>query len=66
MMERLAEIDWPTVFIASAIIISVLLMPYELLLVIQRRWEQRQRERIARGEDVTPRHIPDEEYDEDD
>lgn len=65
MMERLADVDWTTLGIALAIVVSVLLAPYELLMLIQRRWEQRQRERIARGEDVTPRRVPDDDDDDD-
>ena len=56
------EIDWQTILIASAIILGILLGPYEMLLVIQRIWEQRRRDRIARGEDVTPKRLP---WDED-
>ena len=52
------EIDWQTILIASAIILGILLGPYEMLLVIQRIWEQRRRDRIARGEDVTPKKLP--------
>ena len=62
-MERLAHIDWPTLLLAVTIIVSVLITPYELLQLVQRRWERQQRERIARGEDVTPRHVPDDEED---
>ena len=52
------EIDWPTLLAIGAIIVGVLLAPYELLLVVHRIWEQRRRERIARGEDVTPKKLP--------
>ncbi len=52
------EIDWQTILIAAAIILGILLGPYEMLLVIQRIWEQRRRDRIARGEDVTPKKLP--------
>ncbi len=65
MWERLANLDWPTLLVWFAIVVSVLLAPYELLMVLQRRWEHRQRERIARGEDVTPKRIRDDD-DEDD
>jgi hypothetical protein len=62
MIERLAQVDWLTVLLAAAVIIGVLLTPYDLLRVVQRRWEQRRQQRIARGEDVTPRRVP---YDDD-
>jgi hypothetical protein len=62
-MERLAQVDWMTLLIAAAIVIAVLLGPYDLLLLLQRRWEQQRQERIARGEDVTPKRI---EYDDED
>ena len=52
------EIDWQTILIAATIILGILLGPYEMLLVIQRIWEQRRRDRIARGEDVTPKKLP--------
>jgi hypothetical protein len=55
--------NWLLIIILIVIIVGVLLGPYELLLVIQRIWEQRRRERIARGEDVRPRKLP---WDEDD
>lgn len=64
-MERQAQIDWPTLIVAVAISVSVLLAPYELLQLVQRRWEQQQRERVARGEDVTPRPAPDAEEEDD-
>lgn len=64
-MERLAQIDWPMLLVAVAIIVSVLITPYELLQLVQRRWERQQRERIARGEDVTPRPVPDDEEEAD-
>lgn len=66
MLERLQEVDWVTLVIAAAIVIGVLLTPFDLLLVIQRRWEERQRERIARGEDVTPKRLPYDDDEEDD
>lgn len=62
MIARLAQVDWPALLIAAAVIIGVLLTPYDLLRVVQRRWEQRQHERRARGEDVTPKRVP---YDDD-
>ncbi len=52
------EIDWQTILIIGSIILGVLLGPYEMLLVLQRIWEQRRRDRIARGEDVTPKKLP--------
>jgi hypothetical protein len=55
--------NWQTLVIIIVIIIGVLLGPYELLLVLQRVWEQRRRDRIARGEDVRPKKLP---WDEDD
>ena len=51
------------VLVAILIIIGVLLGPYQLLSVIGRMWEQRRRDRIARGEDVRPKKLP---WDEDD
>lgn len=66
MIERLREVDWPTLLIAAAVIAGVLLTPYDLLRIIQRRWEQRQAERIARGEDVTPKRLPYDDDEEDD
>ena len=57
------EINWPTVLILIAVIAGVLLGPYDLLLILQRVWEQRRRDRIARGEDVRPKKLP---WDEDD
>ena len=54
----MGETDWQTLLIIGIIIVGVLLGPYELLLVIQRIWEQRRRDRIARGEDVTPKKLP--------
>ncbi|MDP9316701.1 MAG: hypothetical protein M3R24_38575 [Chloroflexota bacterium] len=64
-MARLWEVDWTTLLIAAAIIVSVLLTPYELLQLVQRRWERQQRARIARGEDVLPRPVPDDEDEQD-
>ena len=55
--------NWQTVLIFIAIIVGVLVGPYEMLLVLQRIWEQRRRERIARGEDVRPKKLP---WDEED
>ncbi len=55
--------NWQTILIYIAIIVGVLVGPYEMLLVLQRIWEQRRRERIARGEDVRPKKLP---WDEED
>ncbi len=55
--------NWQTILIYFAIIVGVLVGPYEMLLVLQRIWEQRRRERIARGEDVRPKKLP---WDEED
>ncbi len=52
------ETDWQTLLIIGIILVGVLLGPYELLLVVQKMWEQRRRDRIARGEDVTPKKLP--------
>ena len=52
------ETNWPTLIMYIAILVGVFLAPYELLLVVHRIWERRRRERIARGEDVTPRKLP--------
>ena len=41
-----------------AVLVGILLAPYDLLMLVQRRWEQRRRERVARGEDVTPKKLP--------
>lgn len=57
------ESDWRTIVVIIVIIIGVLLGPYEILLVLQRMWWQRRRERIARGEDVRPKKLP---WDEED
>jgi hypothetical protein len=65
MVERLAQVDWATLLIALAIVVAVLLGPYDLLLLLQRRWERQRQERIARGEDVTPRRIPFDDEDDD-
>jgi len=61
--QPMVTTDWQTLVIIIVVIIGVLLGPYELLLVLQRVWEQRRRERIARGEDVRPEKLP---WDEDD
>ena len=58
----MGETDWQTLLIIGIILVGVLLGPYELLLVVQKMWEQRRRDRIARGEDVTPKKLP---WDED-
>ena len=55
--------NWQTILIYIAIIVGLLVGPYEMLLVLQRIWEQRRRERIARGEDVRPKKLP---WDEED
>ncbi len=55
--------NWQTVFVLILIIVGVLFGPYEVLLVLQRMWEQRRRDRIARGEDVRPKKLP---WDEED
>jgi len=55
--------SWQTVLIYIAIIVGLLVGPYEMLRVLQRIWEQRRRERIARGEDVRPKKLP---WDEED
>jgi hypothetical protein len=55
--------NWQTILIYIAIIVGVLVGPYEMLLVLQRIWEQRRRARIARGEDVRPKKLP---WDEED
>ena len=65
MIERLAQVDWGTLVLWIMIVVSVLLTPYELLMALQRRWERQRQERIARGEDVTPKRIQDDD-DEDD
>ena len=54
----MGETDWTALLIGIAILVGVFLAPYELMLVIHRIWEGRRRERIARGEDVTPRKLP--------
>ena len=59
----MVDVDWQTLFLIAIVIFGVLTGPYQLLLVIQKLWEQRRRDRIARGEDVTPKKLP---WDEDD
>ncbi len=49
-MEELRQADWTTLVVAASVVIGVLLTPYELLLVVQRRWEQQRREGPVRGE----------------
>lgn len=66
MTGGLEQIDWTTLLIAVAVIVGVLLTPYDLLRVVQRRWEQQRQQRIARGEDVTPRRVPYDDDEEDD
>jgi len=53
-----AELDWRILLGIIAVLVGVLMAPYDLLMLVQRRWEQRRRERIARGEDVTPKKLP--------
>jgi hypothetical protein len=65
MSERLAQVDWTTLLIALGIVVAVLLGPYDLLMLLQRRWERQRQERIARGEDVTPKRIPFDDEDDD-
>lgn len=62
-MQFVLDTNWQTVVLLIVVIIGVLLGPYELLMVIGRMWEQRRRDRIARGEDVRPKKLP---WDEDD
>ncbi|HSH79374.1 MAG TPA: hypothetical protein VLA19_12700 [Herpetosiphonaceae bacterium] len=50
--------DVETFLLLLAVIVGVLVAPYELLWVLQRIWEQRRRDRIARGEDVRPKKLP--------
>ncbi len=52
------DVDPVVIFVILVIIVGVLLGPFDMLLVIQRIWEQRRRDRIARGEDVTPKKLP--------
>jgi hypothetical protein len=54
----LDNVDWATLLVVVAVLIGVLLAPYELLFLVHRLWERRRRERIARGEDVTPKKQP--------
>ena len=54
----MSDVDWQTGLIIAAVIVSVLASPYQLLLIVQKLWEQRRRDRIARGEDVTPKKLP--------
>jgi hypothetical protein len=54
----MGEINWPLLLGVCAILVGILLAPYDLLFLIQRIWEQRRRERIARGEDVRPHKLP--------
>ncbi len=61
--QPLMATNWQTLVIIIVVIIGVLLGPYELLLVLQRVWKQRRRERVARGEDVRPKKLP---WDEED
>lgn len=65
MIDRVQQLDWLTLLIATALIFAVLRAPFDLLNIVQRRWEERQRQRIARGEDVTPKRIHYNDEDED-
>ncbi len=56
--RTVAELDWRILLGIIAVLVGVLMAPYDLLMLVQRRWEQRRRERIARGEDVTPKKLP--------
>ncbi len=57
-MPYLDMTDVETFLLLLAVIVGVLVAPYELLWVLQRIWEQRRRDRIARGEDVRPKKLP--------
>ncbi len=57
------DINWPLLILIAAFIVGVLLAPFDMLIVMQRIWEQRRRDRIARGEDVRPKKLP---WDEED
>ncbi len=48
--------------LAVAVITGILLGPYDVLLILQRRWTQRQRDRMERGEDVRPKKLPADEF----
>ncbi len=50
--------DLEKILLLFVVIVGVLVAPYELLFVLQRIWEQRRRDRIARGEDVRPKKLP--------
>ncbi len=56
------NVDWETVLLAITVIAGILLGPYDVLLILQRRWMQRQRDRIERGEDVRPKKLPADEF----
>ena len=56
------NIDWETVLLAVAVIAGILLGPYDVLLILQRRWTQRQHDRMERGEDVRPKKLPADEF----
>ncbi len=62
-MQFVLDANWQTIVLLIVVIIGVLLGPYQLLMVIGRMWEQRRRDRIARGEDVRPKKLP---WDEED
>ena len=51
-------VDWQTLALYGIALLGILLGPYEMLLLIQRLWERRRAERIARGEDVRPKKLP--------
>ena len=57
------NINWPVLLLIATFIVGVLLAPFDMLIVLQRIWEQRRRERVARGEDVRPKKLP---WDEED
>jgi predicted membrane-bound spermidine synthase len=60
------ETSWQTLLIIAVVIVGVLIGPYDILLVLQRMWKQRQADRIARGEDVRPKKLGWDEEDWDD
>ena len=51
-------IDWQTLLLYSIALLGIVLGPYEMLMLLQRLWEKRRAERIARGEDVRPQKLP--------
>lgn len=58
----LHSIDWQTLLIAGAFIAGIMLGPFDVLRMLERRWKQRQRDRIARGEDVHPKQRSHDEF----